>query len=182
MWFSDDELVLGDHSGLHCATKPSQGACLRDVTQYHKQPFGSLVPVIMHEHEDARPSGRNRRLSKREPLDWLWVLLRATPTRLDIAFSLFSSLPASYLFCNDGSKPRTLCMVAKLSIYLSYILSSNLALWLGVYLLLPPRLLFPLQFQVFQMCSVLPAAASRMKETGPCWVGHVPLKVSALIS
>lgn len=76
-------------------------------------------------------------------------------------------------------------MVAKLSIYLSYILSFCLALWLGVYLLLPPRLLFPLQFQVSQMCSVLPAAASHMKETGalgPCWVDRVPLKVYAFIS
>lgn len=76
-------------------------------------------------------------------------------------------------------------MVAKLSIYLSYILSSHLALLLGVHLLLPPRLLFPLQFQVSQMCSVLPAAASRMNGTGalsPCWVGRVPIKVSALIS
>lgn len=177
--------MLDCHSGLHCATKPSQGACLRDVTQYHKLPFGSLALVVTHEHEDARPRGRSRRLSKREPLYWLRVLLGATPTQLDLTLSLFSSLSATYFFFNDGFKPRTLCTLSKLSIYLSYIVSSRLALWLEVYLLLPLRLLFPLQFQVSQMSSVLPVAASHMKETGtpgPCCVGRVPLKVSAFIS
>lgn len=72
------------------------------------------LEVVTHEYEDARSRGRSRRLIKLEPLYWLRVLLGATPTQLALALSLFSSLPASYLFCSDGSKPRTLCTVAKL--------------------------------------------------------------------